>query len=215
MPDTPSKTAAPKRRYKTFLMFGAPGCGKGTQGKIIGQIPRFYHFSSGDAFRSVNMRTKLGKKFFDYTSRGELVPDELTIELCQRQIKARVASSDFKPEVDFLLLDGIPRTVDQAKMLDPIVNVLGVFHLSCPNREELARRIRKRAIKENRLDDANEEIIRSRFRTYEEETKPILDHYAEQRMDIDASQPPVKVLSDILDHVMKTDAWQELSKEVI
>lgn len=196
-------------------MLGAPGCGKGTQGKIIGQIPRFHFFSCGDAFRSLDTRSDLGKRFVDYSSQGDLVPDELTIELWQTQIESRIASNDFKPDIDFLLLDGIPRTVEQAKFMDPFVEVLGVFHLSCPNRDELARRIRKRALKENRIDDANEAVIQSRFQTYEDETKPILEHYADRRIDIDASQPPVKVLSDILGRVMKTDSWQEISKEVI
>ena len=203
-------------RHRTFLIFGAPGCGKGTQGAIIANIPRFYYFSCGDAFRALDTRSEIGQKFVAHSSKGELVPDELTIELWKSQIDARIATAAFKPDIDFLWLDGIPRNVEQAKLLEEHIDVLTVFHLSCPDRDELARRIRKRALKQNRLDDANEDIIRSRFKTYEEESKPILDHYGPNIVtNIDASQPPVKVLSDILDAIMTTDSWQELSKMVI
>lgn len=64
-----------------FLILGPPGSGKGTQGRILGSVPRFFHFACGDVFRSIDTRTALGKQFVDYSSRGELVPDELTIEL--------------------------------------------------------------------------------------------------------------------------------------
>ncbi len=202
-------------RLPTFLIFGAPGCGKGTQGAIIAQIPRFHFFSCGDAFRRLDTRTPIGQKFVEYSSRGELVPDELTIELWRDQIDKRITASTYKPDIDFLWLDGIPRNVPQAKLLEEFVEVEKIFHLSCPDRDELARRIRKRALKQNRLDDANEDVIRTRFRTYEEETKPILEYFGrEARIDIDASQPPVKVLADILDEIMKTEQWQELSKVV-
>ncbi len=203
-------------RYPTFLIFGAPGCGKGTQGTIIDQIPRFHYFSCGDAFRSLDSRTPIGKKFVEYSAKGELVPDELTIELWQDQIEKRIASSAFKPDIDFLWLDGIPRNVEQAKLLQSFVAVEKIFHLSCPDRDELARRIRKRALKQNRLDDANEQVIQARFQIYEDETKPILDHFGRDRVaEIDASQPPVKVLADMLDVIMETEQWQELSKMIV
>ena len=70
----------------------------------------------------------------------------------------------FKPEIDFLVLDGIPRNVEQAKYMERDIEVLKVFHLSCPDRTELARRLRKRALKDNRFDDANEAVIQQRFR---------------------------------------------------
>lgn len=201
--------------FRAFLIFGAPGCGKGTQGRIIGEIPRFHYFACGDAFRELDTRSQLGKRFVEYSSRGELVPDELTIELWKTQLSARIVTSEFKPDIDFLLLDGIPRTIKQAALMEAHIQVERVLHLSCPDRDELARRIRKRALKENRLDDANEKTIQSRFQTYEEETKPILDHYGDLVALIDASQPPVKVLANVLNVVMATEAWKELSKVVV
>jgi adenylate kinase len=103
--------------------------------------------------------------------------------------------------------------VEQAQFMEPHIEVLKVFHLSCPDRTELARRLRKRALKDNRFDDANETVIQNRFATYEAETKPILDYYAGDRIvDIDASQPPAKVLYDILAGIMTLDAWKELEK---
>lgn len=200
-------------RFRTFLILGAPGSGKGTQGKVLGSIPRFHHLACGDVFRSLDTRTALGQKFVEYSSRGELVPDDVTVQLWRANIKQRVDSHNFKPEIDFLVLDGIPRNVEQAKYMEEDIEVLRVFHLSCPDRTELARRLRKRALKDNRFDDASESVIQNRFATYEAETKPILEHYAGDRIvNIDASQPPAKVLYDILGGVMTLDAWKELEK---
>ncbi len=200
-------------RIKAFLILGAPGSGKGTQGKVLGSIPRFHHLACGDVFRSLDTRTAIGQKFVEYSSRGELVPDDVTVELWHANLKQRIDSHQFKPEIDFLVLDGIPRNVEQARFMEPHIEVLKVFHLSCPDRTELARRLRKRALKDNRFDDANETVIQQRFATYEAETKPILDYYAGDRiLDIDASQAPAKVLYDIIGGVMQLDAWKELEK---
>lgn len=203
----------PPVKFRTLLILGAPGSGKGTQGKVLGSIPRFHHLACGDVFRSLDTRTAIGQKFVSYSSRGELVPDDVTVELWRNNIVQRVDSHQFKPEIDFLVLDGIPRNVEQAKHMEQDIEVLKVFHLSCPDRTELARRLRKRALKDNRFDDANETVIQQRFATYEAETKPILDYYAGDRIvDIDASQPPAKVLYDILAGVMTLEAWKELEK---
>ncbi len=200
-------------RFRTFLILGAPGSGKGTQGKVLGSIPRFHHLACGDVFRSLDTRTAIGQKFVEYSSRGELVPDDVTVALWRANIKQRVDGHQFKPEIDFLVLDGIPRNMEQAKLMEEDIEVLKVFHLSCPDRTELARRLRKRALKDNRFDDANESVIQQRFATYEAETKPILDYYKGDRVvEIDASQPPAKVLYDIIGGVMTLDAWKELEK---
>jgi len=200
-------------RIKAFLILGAPGSGKGTQGKVLGSIPRFHHLACGDVFRSLDTRTAIGQKFVEYSSRGELVPDDVTVELWHANLKQRIDSHQFKPEIDFLVLDGIPRNVEQARFMEPHIEVLKVFHLSCPDRTELARRLRKRALKDNRFDDANESVIQQRFATYEAETKPILDYYAGDRiLDIDASQAPAKVLYDIIGGVMQLPEWKELEK---
>jgi len=200
-------------RFRTLLILGAPGSGKGTQGKVLGAIPRFHHLACGDVFRSLDTRTPLGQKFVEYSSRGELVPDDVTVQLWRANIKQRVDGHLFKPEIDFLVLDGIPRNVDQAKFMEQDIEVLKVFHLSCPDRTELARRLRKRALKDNRFDDANESVIQQRFATYEEETKPILDYYHGDRIaEIDASQPPAKVLYDILAGVMTLQAWRDIEQ---
>ena len=185
-------------RYVTYLFLGAPGSGKGTQGKVLGTIPRFFHCACGEVFRSLDLRTPLGQKFIEYSSKGLLVPDDLTVELWRNKIQAQVLEAEFKPDIDALVLDGIPRNVNQAKLMEHLIDVRRVFHLSCPNRDELVRRLRKRAIKDNRFDDASEEVIRKRLATFEEETKPVLNFYSSLVTSVDALQPPVKVLQDIL-----------------
>jgi adenylate kinase len=185
--------------YRTFLLFGAPGAGKGTQGKILGTIPNFFHFACGDAFRNLKIESELGRTFIAYSSQGKLVPDEPTIELWRREIDASVATGRFNPQTDTLILDGIPRNVRQAEMLQSLLDVRAVFYLTCSDLEQMVNRLQRRALRENRLDDANLEIIRSRLATYEQETRPVLDYYGPQLVhQIDSAQAPTKVLLDIL-----------------
>jgi adenylate kinase len=189
-------------KYRTYLLLGAPGSGKGTQGKILGAIPRFFHLSMGDVFRTLDTRTAIGKKFIEYSSRGQLVPDEVTMELLRAHIGHLVGLHSFKPDIDSLVLDGVPRNVQQAKIMQDMIDVRKVFHLSCPDREQLVVRIRKRALKENRFDDANEETIRRRLLTYDNESKPLLDFYGAKRVkDVDATQRPVDVVREIVEAI--------------
>jgi len=199
-----------------FLILGAPGSGKGTQGKILGSIPRFFHCACGDVFRSLDTRTAIGQRFVHYSSRGDLVPDELTIELWKAQVDNWSDSHVYKPDIDFLVLDGIPRNVPQAGMIANFLEIHQVFHLSCPDREELARRMRKRALKDNRMDDASDRVIQQRIATYEAETKPILEFYSDALVtDIDATQPPVEMLNDIISKIVSLPAYKESGKPLV
>ena len=191
-------------KYQTFLLFGAPGSGKGTQGKTLGTIPRYYHCACGDVFRSIDTRSKVGKAFLEYSSKGQLVPDDITVELWREAIDAAVDGHKFKPDIDTLVLDGIPRNVGQAKIMNDMIDVKKVFHLACPDRETLFYRLKKRALKENRLDDANIDVIRARQQTYKRESQPVLDYYGKKLVHrINADQSPAKVLLDILKHIVK------------
>lgn len=184
-------------RYTCYLLIGSPGAGKETQGRILGTIPRFFHCACGDVFRALNLRSPLGRKVTEFSSKGLLVPDELTIELWQTTIDAQVRAMIFKPDIDALVLDGIPRNVNQAKLMESLIDVRHAFHLLCQDREELIQRLRKRALHDNQLDDANEAAIRRRLETYDSETRPVLDYYEDKLTTIDATQPPVKVLNEI------------------
>lgn len=190
-------------RYKTILIFGAPGSGKGTQGHTLGTIPRFFHCACGDVFRSLDTRTSLGQKFLEYSSKGQLVPDEVTVQLWQARIEDVVRAHTFKPDIDFLVLDGIPRNVHQAELMEPLIEVVRVFHLSVGDSyDELAKRLQKRALKDNRLDDASDEVISKRITTYQAESRPLIEHYGPDLVKkIDACKPPVAVLYDILQNL--------------
>lgn len=191
-------------KYRTILLFGAPGAGKGTQGKILGSIPHFFHCACGDVFRSLSAASPLGRVFIEYTGRGKLVPDEPTCELWQQFIENSVRAGRFHPAEDTLVLDGIPRTARQAEMLKDTLDVRGIFYLHCRDFDRMVERLQKRALKENRLDDANLDVIRQRFKVYEKESKPVLDCYPKKLVHrIDSTQSPIKVLRDILLHVDK------------
>lgn len=190
-------------RFQTVLLFGAPGAGKGTQGKILGQIPGFYHLSCGEVFRTIDLNSEIGRTFLQYSSRGELVPDDVTIRMWQQNMHARTVLSDYKPHQDLLVLDGIPRNVNQARLMEKHINVLLVVHLICPDKEQMIQRLRRRALKENRVDDAKEDVIRRRWAVYEKETFPVLEHYDRRIIrEVSAVGSPAKVLQHILEHVV-------------
>src|SRR5437016_4797855 len=191
-------------KYRTILLFGAPGAGKGTQGKILGTIPNFFHCACGDVFRSLKADSAVGQVFIEYSSRGQLVPDEPTIQLWRYFIDGSTKTGRFHPGQDTLVLDGIPRSVAQAEMLKDTLDVVGIFYLRCTEEDHLVERLQRRALKENRLDDANMDVIRSRLKTYERESKPVLKFYGKKILHrINADQSPAKVLVDILKHLVK------------
>jgi len=191
-------------KYRTLLLLGAPGAGKGTQGKILGTLPNFFHCACGEVFRSLSAADQLGRTFIEYSSRGQLVPDEPTIELWQQFIHNCVKGGRFQPDQDTLVLDGIPRNVHQAEMLQDTLDVKAIFYLHCANPGAMVHRLQHRALKENRLDDANLEVIRDRLKVYDRETKPLLNFYGKKIVHrIDSTQTPTKVLLDLLGHVAK------------
>src|SRR4030095_2563823 len=191
-------------KYRTLLLFGAPGAGKRTQGKILGQVPGFFHFACGDAFRNLRIEDPVGKVFIEYSSRGELVPDQVTIALWAKNINASTVDGEFDPSRDTLVLDGIPRNANQARMLADTLDVKALFFLACAHQTKMIARLQRRALRENRLDDANLEVIKQRLETYEQETKPVLDFYGSSLVHtIDANESPLNVLRTILDIVAK------------
>lgn len=190
-------------RYKSILLFGAPGAGKGTQGKILGKIPGFFHLACGDVFRSLDMTSDLGKQFLNFSSRGELVPDELTIQMWRQNMHAQTVLSLYKPKQDLLVLDGIPRNVGQARELENSLDVFKVIHLRCNDENAMMQRMRKRALKENRMDDADDKVIRHRFEVYHKETLPVLEFYPKSIVsDIDAMGSPAQVFQRVLEVVV-------------
>lgn len=194
-------------KYRTILLFGAPGAGKGTQGKILGAIPNFFHCACGDVFRSLSPGSPIGRIFIEYTSRGELVPDEPTVDLWRTFIQNCEHSGRFHPDTDVLVLDGIPRNVRQARMLHDTLDVRAVFYLHCRNFNSMVARLQKRALKENRLDDANLNVIKNRLKVYDRETKPVLNHYGRKLVHrIDSTKSPVHVLREIIGRVDKVVA---------
>jgi adenylate kinase len=186
-------------RYKAILLFGAPGSGKGTQGKILGAIPGFYHSACGDVFRTLDLQSEMGRQFWEFSSRGELVPDEITVKLWRNYIMGMELVNQFHPSSEILVLDGIPRNKRQAELLDDSIDVLKVIHLICTDMKKMVERLRRRALKENRFDDANDKVIQNRLEVYERETRPVLEHYTpETIVRIDATMSQLQVLSDLV-----------------
>ena len=186
-------------KFRTILLVGAPGAGKGTQGKILGTVPNFFHCACGDVFRNLTIDSELGRIFLRYSGKGKLVPDTYTVRLWRDNITAQTQLGRFDPERDTLVLDGIPRNLPQAKILQDALDTIAVFNFICPDENQLAERLQRRALRDNRLDDANLEVIKKRLGVFEKETKPILDYYGPELVhSIDSTQSPINVLRDIL-----------------
>lgn len=193
-------------KYRAILLFGAPGVGKGTQGKVLGSILGFLHVACGEIIRSLDPATPTGQFFRDYANRGLLVPDERIIELWQEFLEINIRSGRFNPSQDTLVLDGIPRTLRQAELLQESLDIKAVFYLRCSRVDELIQRLHRRALKENRADDASIEVIRTRLEAYETSSKPLVDFYGPDLVrEIDASQLPARIVYEILGHLLRPE----------
>jgi adenylate kinase len=190
-------------KYRCVLLFGAPGVGKGTQGKLLGRIPGFVHMASGDIFRSLDKSSELGRKFLQYSTQGLLVPDDVTIEVWKDHVSRQVAEGTYRPDRDLLVLDGIPRSVEQCRSLEHYIEVLRVVHLAAPGVDEMVDRLKARALKEGRQDDADESVIRRRFEVYDQETAPILGFYDSSLVsEVVAVGLPAEILMHVLSAIV-------------
>ena len=157
-----------------MLLIGAPGAGKGTQAELIAARFGITHISSGDLLRShVTQGTAIGRQAKEYLARGDLVPDSVVMDMLRKPTVAATASGGY-------VLDGFPRTVDQAKAAYETARGLGVavevaVYLEVPT-AELTRRLLARG----RGQDDTPEVIQHRLEVFEAKTRPMLDYYAER-----------------------------------
>lgn len=158
-----------------LLLIGAPGAGKGTQAERLSEHFGIPAISTGDIFRyNVKNETELGKLAKSFMDRGEYVPDSVTNDL----VRDRLSHDD---ATDGFLLDGYPRTADQVRELDAILQSqnreLSVVVQLVADTDEVVRRLLNRAIEQGRADDT-EDVIRRRLEVYEEQTSPLVSIYA-------------------------------------
>jgi len=195
-------TNDPPYPYPAALIFGVPGAGKGTQGVILTRVPGFFHLSSGVIFRKLDAKSDEGRLVREYSARGELVPDEITIKIFLNWLEAQRDAERFRPREHLLVLDGIPRNIAQCKMLESFIDVKALIHFMCSNEDVMIKRIRRRAALENRVDDASESVTRKRFEVYHQETAPILEYYPQEIVhNIEADRIPAEVCYECLGHL--------------
>jgi adenylate kinase len=158
-----------------IILFGPPGAGKGTQSAKLIDKYSLTHISTGDLFRKhLKEGTSLGKLAQDYMSKGNLVPDQVVIDMVDDKIKS-------SGELKGIIFDGFPRTIPQAEALDKLLNsknapIKILVELVVPE-NELKSRLAERAVKENRPDDAKPEVIENRISVYKAETAVVADYY--------------------------------------
>ena len=197
--------------YPSILFIGPPGVGKGTQGKILGSIPGFFHLATGDMFRGLDKESEIGMEFTRYASQGLLVPDFLTVRLWQQHVERLIANELFCPAIDVLLLDGIPRSKPQAEMMNDHIDPFIIVHLVCEDINQMVARMQNRATEQGRPDDADESVIRRRFEVYAEQTAPVLACYDKSIiLNIDALGTQIEVLQRILTAIVPgVNAYKE------
>lgn len=161
-----------------FLIFGPPGSGKGTQSVKLAEKFNLKHLSTGDMLRAeIAAGTDLGKKMSNIMSKGELVPDEVVIEMIANKIDGTKGAAGF-------LFDGFPRTVAQTEALELMLNERGMKIDSMlvldVDHDELVKRLILRADLSGRPDDKDPAVIENRIDVYRAKTEPIID-YCRQR----------------------------------
>ncbi|MEI0478853.1 adenylate kinase [Brachyspira pulli] len=153
-----------------IIFIGAPGVGKGTQSALIEKDYSIVHIATGDMLReNIANATELGKTAKTYMDKGELVPDSLVINM----LKERITKDDCK---NGFMLDGFPRTIEQAKELSNILDSLNYKISSIVYIYADEEIIIERLLKRGRADD-NEETIKNRLKVFESQSKPVLDYY--------------------------------------
>lgn len=188
-----------EEKFRSVLIFGAPGSGKGTQGKFLSSAGNHFHLSSGDVFRGLSPESPAGKLYHKYAGKGQLLPDDVTIEIWHHYVLGLIATNQYFPKEQLLLLDGIPRTVKQAEILERYIDVKKIVLLENKDKDTLIQRLRRRALVEKRHDDKDEGVLRKRMEIYEQETFPVIQHYPEALIArFNSDQRPLEVLRDIL-----------------
>ena len=161
-----------------LVLFGKPGAGKGTQAAFLKDKYNLVHISTGDIFRhNIKNETKLGKLAQSYMDKGDLVPDEVTIQMLQEEVEKN-------PNAEGFIFDGFPRTIAQAEALDAFLEskgmrIHGTLALEADD-EVLIKRLVERGKVSGRTDDQDEEKIRNRFTEYNEKTAPLIAFYQAQ-----------------------------------
>lgn len=197
--DVHSLIAGTSRAYRSILIFGAPGSGKGTLGKFLSGAGNHFHLSSGDIFRGLSPESPAGKLYHSYAGKGHLVPDDVTVGIWRHYVEGLIATNRYFPHQQLLLLDGIPRTPNQVHLLKPYIQVMHIIVLETPNIEVLIKRMKRRALIEKRSDDLDEKVLRTRMEVYKNETHHLLEQYpADLISRFNADQRPLEVLRDVL-----------------
>ena len=160
---------------KYYILFGPPGAGKGTQATSMVEKYNLHHISTGALLRKeIAAGTELGLQAKALIEQGCLVPDEVVEGMIESEFKTVTG-------VDGFLLDGFPRTIPQAEALDQILaktseEVTATVSIMIPD-AMIMERIKGRALKEGRADDASEEVINNRITTYHNQTEPLIEYY--------------------------------------
>ena len=167
-----------KNNMLNLILFGKPGSGKGTQASLIKNKYNLVHISTGDVFRkNMSNKTDLGMLAKGYMEKGELVPDEVTVNMLKEELEYHLPCEGF-------IFDGFPRTSYQAEKLDALLTKYSLnIHLTIAldvDNETLIKRLLNRGKSSGRADDQSEDKINKRLQEYDKKTKPLIEFYTKQ-----------------------------------
>ncbi len=183
-----------------IIIFGPPGAGKGTQAKYLIKKLNSFQISTGDMLREeIKKDTDIGKKIIRNMNDGKFVEDEIVNKLLEKIVFD-------KKKMNKLIFDGYPRTINQAKNLENLLNKsnqkIGYIFFLNSNKESIVKRIEKRKVLENRSDDDTQTILK-RYDTFMQVTKPVLDFYSSRSnfYEIDGDEE-IEAISDKIDQII-------------
>ncbi|CAH64164.1 adenylate kinase [Chlamydia abortus] len=185
--------------FSSILLFGPPGAGKDLLGNFIAHGGSQVYVSLGDIFRCYPIESPIRQLFHKYAVSGSLIPDEDVVVVWNYYVQGLIATGKFLPDRQDLLISGLPRTVDQAKLLDSYIHVRHVIILEVHEEAQLLKRTQNSLYSKGRINEVGIEVLQKRLQSYQKDIDAIIQHYPIHKVSrISAEQKPMEVLRDVL-----------------
>jgi adenylate kinase len=192
-------------KYQAYVLLGPPGSGKGTQGQLLSRVPSLVHVSIHDVFGSFDLESEMWSMYREYSDRGRRMLNLVVVEMLRYHLRILTEQGRLRPEIDTVLLDGIPANAAQAEAIRSFVDVRLVFNLWLPNHAEILRRMQKTAIADEHFEETSNSAIQDRLRLYIDEAVALIDCYQPLTRVVMSIGEPVAVFREILRMIKALD----------
>jgi adenylate kinase len=192
-------------KYQAYVLLGPPGSGKGTQGQLLSRVQSLVHVSIHDVFGSLDLESEVLRMYRDYSNRGRKMLNLVVVEMLRYHLRTLTEQGRLRPEIDTVLLDGIPANAAQAEAIRSFVNVRLVFNLWLPNHAEILRRMQKTSIADEHFEETPNPAIQDRLRLYIEEAVALINCYQPLTRVVMSIGEPLAVFREILRMIKALD----------